>query len=423
MTASTTKLGSVAVDVVLSTRAPLGGRGAERPRDLEPQPQKEEPTDMVELWVAAADDFELNSDFDMSARAAQLPCGDLPALMAAMKAESSGKLTIQVLADKLLLHKLVANMDVPQMPCLLAIEGAVVQDEIEEMLRATVYGPRSEEIVVKPSHLSGGTGVIAVSRPKQDLVKGTARYVGDHVRKHMRQRAEVHESAALRSLRAGFLAQPLYQSEGRPDAPLELRVVVLWGKARLAVWWHGRGGGSGASAPLGWASPCTSDASGQNTWFVRRPVGERLGALDAWEPLQENPAPTQSYWAAVRVFRLHVAEVAAAAERVAVAVGAPFLRLDFFVGDQRWGPRLNEAAYGCGMDYRARPACENGPLRDDAPAIARILQRGFRRCAARRPPEHFLRRLGAQGSSYEALTVAKSTQVSSTPSSSSLCAH
>lgn len=54
---------------------------------------------------------------------------------------------------------------------------------------------------------------------------------------------------------------------------------------------------------------------------------------------------------------------------------------DFFVGNSKWGVRLNEVAYGSGLDYRRRGAASKpmgsawvGGLMDDGPAIAEILQ-------------------------------------------------
>ena len=48
------------------------------------------------------------------------------------------------------------------------------------------------------------------------------------------------ESAALRSLLPGCIAQPKYKSfnDGK-NPPIELRVTALWGRAHSAVWWWG----------------------------------------------------------------------------------------------------------------------------------------------------------------------------------------
>lgn len=96
--------------------------------------------------------------------------------------------------------------------------------------------------------------------------------------------------------------------------------------------------------------------------------------------------------------------MAAAAETIATAVGAPFLRSDFFVGSEKWGVRLNEVAYGSGCDCKRRAAGTNS-LIDDGPAIAQILQEGFKVCKQRTAPEGFLSELGAQGSTYADLEV------------------
>ena len=51
------------------------------------------------------------------------------------------------------------------------------------------------------------------------------------------------------------------------------------------------------------------------------------------------------------------------------------------MGNSKWGVRLNEVAYGSGVDYRRRGAASKpmgnawvGGLMDDGPAIAEILQ-------------------------------------------------
>jgi len=103
---------------------------------------------------------------------------------------------------------------------------------------------------------------------------------------------------------------------------------------------------------------------------------------------------------ALRLFRKAMPAMSAAAEGIATAVGAPFLRSDFFVGNSKWGVRLNEVAYGSGVDYRQRAAGRAG-LIDDGPTIAQILQEGLSLCQ-HRPPVHFLSRLGATDAPYEA---------------------
>ncbi|CAK0800958.1 unnamed protein product, partial [Prorocentrum cordatum] len=61
---------------------------------------------------------------------------------------------------------------------------------------------------------------------------------------------------ALRSLVPGFIAQPRYRSCLDFGHPLEMRVVTLWGKARVGVWWWGRSSDArtpaSRTAPRGW---------------------------------------------------------------------------------------------------------------------------------------------------------------------------
>jgi len=249
------------------------------------------------------------------------------------------------------------------------------------------------EIVLKPSHLSNGSGLVTVSAPKPHEKQPTVDYLIAHMTKFLCQKADAKESAALRSLRPGFVAQPRYRSVIGFKAPLELRVQVLWGRARMALWWWGRG----------------VPESTRNAWFVRRLTGNPAGfSQDEWEVIHDHPGHNKGFFKALELFKRHIREMAAAAESLAVAMGAPFLRADFFVGSSDWGLRLNEVAYGCGADYRnfvAGDGIGNTRIVDDAPAIARILLDGMSRCRKRLPSEHFLSRLGVQGT-YTDMTVA-----------------
>lgn len=77
----------------------------------------------------------------------------------------------------------------------------------------------------------------------------------------------------------------------------------------------------------------------------------------------------------------------------------------FFVGSAEWGVRLNEVAYGCGVDYRARVEDGSGRLVDDAPSIARILREGMSLCHSVAPAKTFLDKVGAQGLTYAEMAV------------------
>lgn len=348
----------------------------------------------TKLWIEAARSFKMNTDFDISADLRR-PCRDLPSFMAVMKEESVGKQTIQALADKLMLHRLVSNLGIAQMPCLLAVEGpkANCRQEVEAFVRSHVYAPGSGEVVVKPTHLSNGDGVIVVSRPEANVPEATAQFVQQHVQRHLAQRAGDHESLALRSLRPGFLAQPIYDSVFGFEAPIELRLVTLWGKVRLAVWWWGRS---------------ADEHSQRNAWLIRRPArADRLGDDDTWEPLHEHKdaAADPGFLAGLELCREQLPHLTRSAETLATAVGAPFLRADFFVGSAHWGARLNEVAYGCGVDYRAIAQDGTGRAVDDAQAIAEILRQGLEACSQRLPASHFLSSLGASGHSYEDMVV------------------
>eukprot|EP00747_Dinoflagellata_sp_TGD_P052950 gnl/TRDRNA2_/TRDRNA2_148191_c1_seq1.p1 gnl/TRDRNA2_/TRDRNA2_148191_c1~~gnl/TRDRNA2_/TRDRNA2_148191_c1_seq1.p1 ORF type:complete len:597 (+),score=84.88 gnl/TRDRNA2_/TRDRNA2_148191_c1_seq1:71-1792(+) len=359
-----------------------------------PPPMSHAQTGDIQAWLDAACAFEMNTDFDVSRRLASKGLLDLKRLMDIMKEESAGKRTIQALADKLILHRLIDNLDIPQMPNLLQIDGpgSVDATKIRDFVCRYLMEPASPDVIVKPSHMSSATGVIVVSHPKPHELEQAVQYIVMHMRQFLNIPAAVHESAALRSLRPGFIAQPKYRSVVGFKTPLECRVVVLWGKARLGLWWWGRG-------------VQANEFPQRNTWFVRRPlVPGKILDNDTWEACHDHRGSNPGFDKAVELFERNISTLASMAEAIAVAVGAPFLRADFFVGDPTWGVRLNEVAYGCGIDYRN---LMNGTNRmvDDAPAIAQILQEGHNLCRKRKPPEYFLSKIGARGRAYNELVV------------------
>jgi len=143
----------------------------------------------------------------------------------------------------------------------------------------------------------------------------------------------------------------------------------------------------------------------RTTWLVRRPkVLGKLSNNDDWEVLHQHAGQNRGFDKALELFKQEMPRMAAAAEAIATEVGAPFLRSDFFVGSEKWGVRLNEVAYGSGCDCKRRPLGA-AALIDDGPMIAQILQEGLKVCRQRAAPEHFLSKLGAQGSTYKDLEV------------------
>lgn len=366
------------------------------PMQAPPAPEVKEPPPVVDVdpWVEAAKTFQMNIDFDWSQAAGTQPL-DLRGLQAVMKEESAGKRTIQALGDKLMLHRLLKNLGIPQMPALLTVEGPVERRQIEHFVHKHLCGSQSPDVIVKPTHLSNASGVIVLSQPKPEEVESAIDYIQAHIAQYMTQQAGMHESVALRSLKPSFIGQPKYQSVVGFKTPLELRVVVLWGKARLGVWWWGRGAAPG-------------EFPQRNAWFVRRPAYEgELSDEDTWEVVHEHNGENLGFEKALELLDRYIHLAAAMAEAVATAVGAPFLRSDFFVGSPEWGVRLNEVAYGCGMEYRNRVEEDDGgeQVIDDGPAIAQILQDGMAACSKRLPPQHFLSKLGAKGESYAEMTV------------------
>lgn len=351
-------------------------------------------------WIEAARRFPMNTDFDV--RAALGGRGlTLEACMNVMKNESAGKWTIQALGDKITLHKMVRNLGIPQMPALLIVEGpGVNRSQIDACVKTNLFGPQAHHIVVKPSHMSNVEGVIFVSPAARDQEPyRIADVIETHIKKFLLKQASPNESAALRSLRPGFIVQPKYESFESYSVPLELRVVVIWGKARLAVWWWGRQGAPNAHHE-------------RNVWVVRQPAYEgELSDEDAWEIVHLNPNPDAAFEAVLEQFEKNIAIIAKMAEVVAHAVGAPFLRSDFFLGSPQWGVRLNEVAYGSGIDYYNIADDGTDRIVNDASMIAEIIQEGMASCQKRTKAAHFLSTLGVQGPNYASMYVVPSDDI------------
>jgi hypothetical protein len=344
-------------------------------------------------FIAAAKDFSVNSDFDISAALAtrrQTGGPGLKGLFDIMKAESAGKRTIQALADKIVLSGIVENMEIPQMPMLLAAREHVTRQQIAEMLETAFIHNAEDEVCVKPTHLSNGMGVMNIQRPTPAQWGDTIEFLFEHMNHWVRQRPDAHESVAMQSLKPGYIAQPRYRSSVQFDKPLELRVIAMWGKARMGIWWWGK-----------------EKDNQRNTWIMRRPVKpDELSDDDCWEVIHQHAEGSNiGFDVALEVLERDMPTMAATTEALAQAIGAPWMRVDFFVGSSRWGVRLNEVAYGCGCDYRNR--MPDGCVIDDAPAMASIIQEGYAQGPRRQSPESFLAPLGAQGSSYENMVTSR----------------
>lgn len=350
------------------------------------------PPEEMNAWLSAARNFDMNTDFDVAPLLADRR-RSIQEVVDVMKVNSGGKGTIQALGDKIVLSKLLENLGIPQMPVLFSTYSKVEQQEVDSLV-ASWKTEEDFDVVIKPTHLSSAAGAIFMCKSKWEKDGWNAQKLKEHMETYLQKKASESESEALKSLVPGFVVQPRYRSSVGFNFPLELRVVTLWGKARVGIWWWGR----------------HSDPKGRrSTWFVRKPAkaGE-LSENDDWEVIHEHRGGNRGFEVSLKLFKEAMPVMCTAAEAIATAVGAPFLRSDFFVGDSRWGVRLNEVAYGSGVDYRRKEKSskqtKGGSWRglvDDGPAIAEILQEGFKVCQ-RQPPADFLRTLGAKNAIYEA---------------------
>jgi hypothetical protein len=150
--------------------------------------------------------------------------------------------------------------------------------------------------------------------------------------------------------------------------------------------------------------PAPGQKPQRTAWLVRKSDTDGLlNHEENWEVLHDHEGSNKGFEKSLQIFLQAMPAMAAAAEAVATAVGAPFLRSDFFAGSEKWGIRLNEVAYGSGVDCRSKKPGSTQTA-DDSTFIARVLQEGFKLCK-RRPADIFLEALGAKGSKYEDMTV------------------
>jgi len=350
----------------------------------------------LEPWLRQARNFKLNYDFVLKGSAAVNPL-DLIGLMSRMKEESDDKWTIQALTDKIFLSQMLDNMDVPQMPTYRGSHDlAKLNRDIESFVEERVRSRNTSGVVLKPTHLSNGSGLLVLNAVGAGQGESTVRFLQEHMQKCMKERANEKESQAFQTLRPGFMLQPKYVSCVGFAMPLELRVVALWGKARVGIWWWGTNAQQANMVPQ------------RSAWLCRRQrqICE-LSDDDDWEVAHEHVGRNRGFDVALELFLRHMPAMAATTEHIATMVGAPFLRADFFVGSPEWGVRLNEVAYGSGIEYRRHPpgADRNAPLIDDAPAMAQILQEGMAQCGSVVSAASLLGKVGVRGRSYVDMSV------------------
>jgi hypothetical protein len=310
-----------------------------------------------------------------------------------LKATSASKWTSQTLSDKLALNRILRNLGMPQMPVHYINEGVSVnRNGVENFVLTHLCHANSTPVAMKPTHLSNGTGVIFVGRvAPEDGPQPTMNYLVHHLQKFLSQKSEC-------SLRPGFLAQEKYDSVLGFDRPLELRLLLLWGKARLATWW--------------WGHSNNPDDQPRNVWLARHlsQSGE-FSSNDSWVLLSSFDNADPACCRALEIVLKQIPAMVALAETVAVAVGAPLLRADFFAGSERWGVRLNDVVYGSAIDYMT--LADDVELTEDMHDIVQILQQGHLLCRRHLAPEHFLSQLGVRGHSYSDMNIAEAEPMAS----------
>mmetsp|Transcript_62749 Transcript_62749/g.99120 ORF Transcript_62749/g.99120 Transcript_62749/m.99120 type:complete len:1087 (-) Transcript_62749:8-3268(-) len=359
-------------------------------RRRQTSPKQELPGPDARTWLEEAHVFELNADFQISVEPNDQQAS-LEELVCTIRCDSVNKLTPQALSDKLVRHRIVSNLGIPQMPVHYLVQGnSVEKAEVENFVLTHLCGPQSHPVAIKPTHLRNGVGVIFVGRvAPEDGPQPTVNYLVHHMNKYLAQRPESCEHCEDDLLKPGFMAQEKYEAFLGFDRPLELRVFVLWGRCRLASWWsHGANSGDQPIVTL-----------------ARNLVhNSRSGSTDEWSVLHSRAGSDPMYYKALEVLQCEVQTIAATAESLATEVGSPFLRADFFVGSERWGIRLNDVACGDALNNSLLELSDESS-NSHALAIAHAIRDGHSLCQRRFPPEHFLSRLGVRGGCYKDMVV------------------
>merc|ERR1719401_3180472 len=161
-----------------------------------PKPQNQAPEFLSESelapWLEAARRFKLNTDFDFRDALRKKLEGasgiiTLSELLKVMKKDSAGKRSIQAIGDKIILSKILENLDVPQMPLLFATHGDAYSVDVEQFVSGlkTEDNESAYDIVVKPTHLSDGTGLLVLSEKKWVDEKWDGAKLKDHMDKYL----------------------------------------------------------------------------------------------------------------------------------------------------------------------------------------------------------------------------------------------
>jgi len=209
----------------------------------------------------------------------------------------------------------------------------------------------------------------------------------------------------MTSLQPAAILEPAYPSMQQTDGIMpsskvcEVRVWVLFGKARVAVWYFGlddellKPGLLHSRVPSREFTAFFYFDTSSGEWHVvnleqleydLRQVSEL--AVDGFQ---------RSYMNVIRMLKIHLDGAAERSEYVAVALGAPLIRADFFVGCKYWGVILNEVAYGTG----------GGDLPEYLQqALVDIFQKGMEKNRKRVAAQVLLKRnFKVSGDSYETM--------------------
>jgi len=313
--------------------------------------------DYTAVYRYAANGFATNEDFNLQS-AVKEGMGRWD-FMKVLKDGTENKPSMLVVNDKFLMNNVLHNLRVPANRVMLEIHEGDTEETYREKLQALKADETSEgsfqPFILKPTHTSEGVGTKVVANMDQfnldDLV--------NHVKFCMDQRAKPHESWTLRNLKPGVIAESLYKSEdfGTGKAyftPYEIKVQTVWGRFYVGVMEGDPRDGTGDMV------------TDNGNWSIRYWL-RRDGTSSCDKQASNVPADTACFPEFDNRARGELPFMIRYSEMLAQYFGAPWLRVDFFIGSDTYGLRVNELAYGSGLPY---------PLLDDD--LAKIMVEGFR---------------------------------------------
>ena len=217
------------------------------------------------------------------------------------------------------------------------------QDDTELLEKLVQFVESDTPVAIKPRHGANGHGIATFSSPRSaglDAMIGACHAAAEV------DNARLGENWQLARVPRGVLVQPLYTGFDRDStAPLELKVQTIFGVVIGATlhthpwqfWVFGGNGeqeGGGGGALHAW---CDHGAANHGR-------GAK-GAPRKWKKTHGIELPVRAVETPLRVLQTDWHHIAALSARLARNAGLDELRVDWLVGDEKWGSRVGELTY------------------------------------------------------------------------------